>query len=175
MVRTSLSQAPASETLLYQLLGAVAWLLPAVWITGQSHFEPTLRVWAHLGFHSVVVSFASFLTWFWMLRRYLASPLGVLTFLTPLLGVLLGVQPDPFGAPEATNAKTFHAAGQVLCNKDIALVVLDGQRPIELAKGDEVEMRVSRQAVRFLENPDRPFLRTLQAKLGWQGSERRSL
>lgn len=87
---TSLSQAPASETLLYQLLGAVAWLLPAVWITGQSHFEPTLRVWAHLGFHSVVVSFASFLAWFWLMRRYLASRLGVFSFLTPLFGVLLG-------------------------------------------------------------------------------------
>lgn len=87
---TSLSQAPATETLLYQLLGAVVWLLPAVWITGQAHFEPTLRVWAHLGFHSVVVSFASFLTWFWLMRKYLASRLGVFSFLTPLLGVLLG-------------------------------------------------------------------------------------
>lgn len=87
---TSLSQAPASETLLYQLLGAVVWLLPAVWITGQAHFEPTLMVWAHLGFHSVVVSFASFLTWFWLMRKYLASRLGVFSFLTPLLGVLLG-------------------------------------------------------------------------------------
>ena len=67
-----------------------------------------------------------------------------------------------------------HVTARVL-SPGPALVVLDGQRPIELAKGDEVEMRVSRQAVRFLENPDRPFLRTLQAKLGWQGSERRSL
>ncbi len=87
---TSLSQAPASETLLYQLLGAVVWLLPAVWITGQAQFEPTLRVWAHLGFQSVVVSFASFLTWFWLMRKYLASRLGVFSFLTPLFGVLLG-------------------------------------------------------------------------------------
>jgi len=29
--------------------------------------------------------------------------------------------------------------------------------------------------VRVVENPARPFLRALQAKLGWQGSERRSL
>jgi hypothetical protein len=29
--------------------------------------------------------------------------------------------------------------------------------------------------VRVFENPDRPFLRALQAKLGWQGTERRSM
>ena len=88
---TSLSSAPATETLLYQLLAAFVLLLPAAWLTGQWHFEPTTRVWAHLGFQSLVVSLASFLTWFWLLRRYLASQLGVFSFLTPLFGVLLGV------------------------------------------------------------------------------------
>jgi drug/metabolite transporter (DMT)-like permease len=87
---TRLTQAPATETLLYQLVGAVVWLLPMVGLTGQWQFEPTLRVWAHLGFHSVVVAFAGFLTWFWLMRRYLASRLGVFSFLTPLLGVVLG-------------------------------------------------------------------------------------
>jgi hypothetical protein len=29
--------------------------------------------------------------------------------------------------------------------------------------------------VRIYENPGRPFLRALQSKLGWQGSEKRSL
>ena len=48
-------------------------------------------MWAHLGFQSLVVSFASFLAWCWLLRRYLASQLGVFSFLTPLFGVLLGV------------------------------------------------------------------------------------
>ena len=28
--------------------------------------------------------------WFWLLRHYLAAPLGVFTFFTPLLSVLLG-------------------------------------------------------------------------------------
>ncbi|WAC75775.1 DMT family transporter [Roseateles sp. SL47] len=88
---TRLTQAPATETLLYQLVGAVVWLLPVVGLTGQWQFEPTPRVWVHLGFHSVVVSFVSFLTWFWLMRRYLASRLGVFSFLTPLLGVVLGI------------------------------------------------------------------------------------
>jgi hypothetical protein len=29
--------------------------------------------------------------------------------------------------------------------------------------------------VRIFQNPERPFARALQAKLGWQGSEQRSL
>lgn len=38
----------------------------------------------------MLVSFASFLLWFWLLRHYLASRLGVFSFLTPLIGVALG-------------------------------------------------------------------------------------
>lgn len=86
-----LATAPATETLLYQLLGAFGLLLPVAWWTGQWHWVPSAQVWAHLAFQSVVVSFASFLAWCWLLRRYLASQLGVFSFLTPLFGVLLGV------------------------------------------------------------------------------------
>lgn len=87
---STLASAPATETLLYQLLGAVLLLLPLAGLTGQWHITFTPAVWAHLGFQSLVVSFASFLTWCWLLRRYLASQLGVFAFLTPLFGVLLG-------------------------------------------------------------------------------------
>ncbi len=47
--------------------------------------------WLSLAFQSVIVVFASFLAWFWMLRRYLASRLSVFSFLTPLFGVGFGV------------------------------------------------------------------------------------
>lgn len=56
-----------------------------------------------------------------------------------------------------------------------ALLVLDGQDAVELTRDDEVQIQLARATVRVLENPGRPFLRTLQSKLGWQGSERRSL
>ncbi|MDG0854318.1 DMT family transporter [Roseateles puraquae] len=85
-----LSAAPATETLCYQLMGAVVLLLPAAALTGQSQWAATPTVWAHLAFQGVVVSFASFLAWFWLLRRYLASRLGAFSFLTPLFGVVLG-------------------------------------------------------------------------------------
>lgn len=87
---SALAAAPATETLCYQLLGAAVLLLPGAWWCGQWHFEFTSTVFAHLAFQSLVVSFASFLAWCWLLRRYLASRLGVFAFLTPLFGVLLG-------------------------------------------------------------------------------------
>jgi len=87
---SALAAAPATETLLYQLLGAIALLLPGAWLSGQWHFQPSAAVWGHLGFQALVVSFASFLAWCWLLRRYLATQLGVFAFLTPLFGVALG-------------------------------------------------------------------------------------
>lgn len=55
------------------------------------------------------------------------------------------------------------------------LLVMDGQETEDLGKDDEIELQLAKPRVRVFENPERPFLRALQAKLGWQGSERRSL
>jgi drug/metabolite transporter (DMT)-like permease len=38
----------------------------------------------------VIVTFASYLAWFWLLTRYLAARLSVFAFLTPLFGVAFG-------------------------------------------------------------------------------------
>ena len=91
VIRSSrLSRAPASQTLMYQLLGAFVLLTGLALVTGQAHLNPTPTVWASLAFHTVIVSFLSFLVWFWLLRQYMASRLGVFSFLTPLFGILLG-------------------------------------------------------------------------------------
>lgn len=87
---TRLARLSASQTLMYQLLGAFALLLPAALVLGQTTFKPTGFVLAEFAFQCLVVSFASFLVWFWLLRHYLASRLGVFSFLTPLFGVVLG-------------------------------------------------------------------------------------
>jgi drug/metabolite transporter (DMT)-like permease len=87
---STLSKAPASQTLMYQLLGAFLVLTAVSFATGQASFNPTPAVWASLAFHAVIVSFVSFLVWFWLLRHYMASRLGVFSFLTPLFGILLG-------------------------------------------------------------------------------------
>ena len=51
----------------------------------------TRVAWASLLFQGVIVSFASYLAWFWLLRRYAASQVSVFSFLTPLFGVTFGV------------------------------------------------------------------------------------
>jgi drug/metabolite transporter (DMT)-like permease len=42
-----------------------------------------------LVYQSVVIAFASYLVWFWMIHRYQVSRLAAFTFLTPLSGVIL--------------------------------------------------------------------------------------
>jgi drug/metabolite transporter (DMT)-like permease len=91
VIRTSrLASVPAKQTLLYQLLAAFVLLLLSALLLDQLAFNPTPLALASLGFQAVVVSFVSFLIWFWLLRHYLASRIGVLSFMTPLFGVGLG-------------------------------------------------------------------------------------
>lgn len=88
---TGLSKVSASQTLLYQLLGAVVILFIYALIMGKASVNSTPSMIAHLSFQTIVVSFAVFLLWFWLLTKYLASRLGVLSFMTPLFGVVAGV------------------------------------------------------------------------------------
>ncbi len=93
VVRASrLSEAAPARTLLYQLAVGFVLLLAAAVVTGQAAAVSMTRVaWASLLFQGVVVSFASYLAWFWLLRRYLASQVSVFSFMTPLFGVTFGV------------------------------------------------------------------------------------
>ena len=88
---SSLAKASASQTLLYQLVAAFVLLLLAAIARGQTTINPSPMAWGSLLFQSLVVSFASFLVWFWLLRHYLASRLGVFSFMTPLFGMAFGV------------------------------------------------------------------------------------
>jgi drug/metabolite transporter (DMT)-like permease len=45
---------------------------------------------ASLAYQAIVVAFVSYLAWFWLLTRYLASRLAVFAFATPCFGVLFG-------------------------------------------------------------------------------------
>jgi NAD+ kinase len=64
---------------------------------------------------------------------------------------------------------------RVLGSFDRVFLLLDGQESVDLHAGDEVAVRLDRVAVNMVQNPDRPFARSLQAKLGWQGSAKRSM
>ncbi|MBN3766946.1 DMT family transporter [Burkholderia sp. Ac-20365] len=87
---TRLSEAPATQTLFIQLVWAFIVLLPFAFLSGQSAFHGNTLVWASLGFQALVVCFFSYVAWFYLLRVYLASRLGVLSFMAPMFGVALG-------------------------------------------------------------------------------------
>ena len=93
VVRASrLSEAPATLTLFYQLITGFVGLLLIAAVSGQiSHVSLTTVAVASVLFQGLVVSFFSYLTWFWLLRRYLAANLAVFSFMTPLFGVTFGV------------------------------------------------------------------------------------
>ena len=88
---TKLSHASAEKTLLYQLgisgLGlclaayCVGELLPLTW---------SMQLIGLFSFQAVIVSFASYLLWFWMVRHYPATQLASFTLATPLFGLLAG-------------------------------------------------------------------------------------
>ena len=88
---TKLAEAPATQTLFYQLFIAFLVLLPVAFFMGQATIHWSVVSLTSLLFHTVVVSFASYLIWFWLLKKYLASQLGVFSFLTPIFGMCFGV------------------------------------------------------------------------------------
>jgi drug/metabolite transporter (DMT)-like permease len=115
---TSLARATATKTLFYQLAVSALALPVASALLGETGIRAvTPLVVASLGYQSVVVAFASFLAWFWLLTRYLAAPLSVLSFMTPMFGVLAGVVflSEPISATFVV-ASLAVAAGIVLVN-----------------------------------------------------------
>ena len=88
---TKLAAIAPAKTLFYQLAVSGPILLVVAWMMGEPGVTKlTPLIVLAFVYQCVVVAFASFLTWFWLLRHYLAARLGVLTFLTPLFGVLGG-------------------------------------------------------------------------------------
>lgn len=89
---TALARISATKTLFYQIGVAAAVLPLASWAIGEKGVVSlSAFALASLAYQSVLVGFVSLLAWFWLLRRYLAGRLGVLSFMTPMFGVLAGV------------------------------------------------------------------------------------
>jgi len=89
---TRLGSALPEKALLYQLaVSAVALSLASLaagepWpaqLSGAS-------LWP-LAFQTVVITFASYLVWFWLVRHYPATRISAFTLLTPVFGLLAGV------------------------------------------------------------------------------------
>ena len=88
---TALRSAAPEKTLLYQL-GISAILLPqASWLLGEPGIvEPSPPVLAAFVYTFVVVAFASYIAWFWLVRNYSPTRVSAFTFLSPVFGVMAG-------------------------------------------------------------------------------------
>lgn len=88
---TRLGAVAAEKTLLYQLGISGLALSGAALVAGQPWvMQPSALTGLSLFFQVVIVSFASFLLWFWLVRHYPATQLASFTLLTPVFGLLLG-------------------------------------------------------------------------------------
>jgi drug/metabolite transporter (DMT)-like permease len=120
LIRASaLTRVSAAKTLFYQL-GIAA---PVLFATALALGEPgvvalTPLALASLAYQGIIVAFASYLVWFWLLTRYLAARLSVFSFMTPLFGVLAGVMilGEPL-TPSFVGAALLVGTGIVLVNR----------------------------------------------------------
>lgn len=91
---SKLATASPVQTLYYQLAVSGVLLVAGSLAAGEAWPAPaalSAQAWALMGFQTVVVSFVSYLLWFWLLRRYPATQVTTFTLLTPLAGLLAGV------------------------------------------------------------------------------------
>lgn len=89
---SSLTRASASKVLFYQLaVSALLLPLASVLMGEPGVMRLTPIAIASLSYQAAIVSFASYLAWFWLLTRYLAGRISVFAFMAPLFGVLTGV------------------------------------------------------------------------------------
>ena len=120
---TRLAQSSASKTLFYQLAVSAVVLLALALGLGEARVDTvTPLAVASLAYQAIVVAFVSYLVWFWLLTRYVASRLSVFSFLTPLFGVTFGV----LLLGESFSLRFLLAAALVLTG--IALVNAPGKR-----------------------------------------------
>jgi drug/metabolite transporter (DMT)-like permease len=89
---TRLAEARAEKTLFYQLAVSAALLpLASVALAEPGVIRLDAVTVSMLVYQGVVVAFASYLAWFWLLTRYYAARLSVFAFIAPLAGVAFGV------------------------------------------------------------------------------------
>jgi drug/metabolite transporter (DMT)-like permease len=91
---SKLAGAPPEQTLFYQLAVSGVLLVAASLLVGEHWPAPgslTAQPLALMAFQTVVITFASYLVWFWLVRHYPATQVASFTLLTPLAGLLAGV------------------------------------------------------------------------------------
>jgi drug/metabolite transporter (DMT)-like permease len=88
VVRTSMTP---SQMLFYQLgFSAVQLSVMSALLESQPVMHLTPLVFASLAYQGIIVAFASYLVWFWLIQVYPVSDISGFTFFTPIFGILLG-------------------------------------------------------------------------------------
>ncbi|OWQ45247.1 EamA family transporter [Roseateles noduli] len=116
---TKLSSASAEKTLLYQLAISAIALAAGAAATGEVlPLDWSWRLLGLFGFQAVIVSFVSYLLWFWLIRHYPATKLSSFTLSTPLFGLIAGalLLGEPI-TPRLMLALAGLAAGIVMVNR----------------------------------------------------------
>jgi len=86
-----LTSASAEKTLLYQLaISGVLLALAALTMRTPLPAHLSTLAWSALAFQIIIVTFMSYLVWFWLVRSYPATRLASFTMLTPIFGLLAG-------------------------------------------------------------------------------------
>lgn len=86
-----MARSSAEKTLFYQLGISAIVLPPAALLFGEPlRIDASGMVLLALAYQIVIVAFASYATWFWLVARYPASRLSAFSFLTPVFGVAFG-------------------------------------------------------------------------------------
>lgn len=119
---SALTLATAEKTLLYQLaISAVLLLAGALLVGAPLPSHVSTLAWASLAFQIVIVTFASYLLWFWLIRHYPATRLASFTMLTPIFGLVLGalLLAEPITARLVLALATV-ASGIFLVNRKVA-------------------------------------------------------
>lgn len=88
---TRLREAPAEYAMMYQLVISVPVMLAlSVLLAEPGVFAATPLVWLSFAYQTVGIAFASYIAWFWLVKRHAASRLAAFSFLTPLFGAAFG-------------------------------------------------------------------------------------
>jgi drug/metabolite transporter (DMT)-like permease len=88
---SALKQASPEKVLIYQLTISAAILPPVSYLMGEPGItQLTPSVLAAFAYTVVVVAFASYIAWFWLVRNYPPTRISAFTFLSPVFGVLAG-------------------------------------------------------------------------------------
>ncbi|HEX9898600.1 MAG TPA: DMT family transporter [Candidatus Methylomirabilis sp.] len=88
VVRTSMTP---PQMLFYQLgFSAVQLCLMSLFFESRRILNLTPLVIGSLAYQGIIVAFASYLVWFWLIQVYPVSHVSAFTFFTPIFGVLLG-------------------------------------------------------------------------------------